>query len=256
MRLAHPAGEALPGPFPAAAWLGTLIAIGPLQGGGRRPDQPGVDRAPLPGRGLLDRGLELLGQAYVDPRGRAVLGDRAARSPARRRPSPRRPRSASSSGSAGGEVTTKFGSRPRSRSSTDPGARSRVISSAAADSASSSVIRIADSSDPVRRSTSARDSSPPASASVANSRPRLLTYEVKSMVPSGTRMAHASHIGSESVMFGATWHFAGLASTRRRLERQPNGCILSRMDDVFKALADPSRRELARSALCPQTDRP
>src|SRR4030095_16539801 len=62
----------------------------------------------------------------------------------------------------------------------------------------SSVIRIADSSDPARRSTSARDSSPPASASVANSRPRLLTFEVKSMAPlwhhHGTI---ASRLGSE-----------------------------------------------------------
>src|SRR5262249_1134331 len=28
------------------------------------------------------------------------------------------------------------------------------------------------------------------------------------------------------------------------VDRQPNGCILSLMDEVFKALADPSRREL------------
>src|ERR1035441_10833935 len=74
-RLGAPAGEALLGPFPAAAGLEALIASGRLQAGGGRPAQPGVDRAPLLGRGLLDRGLELLGQAYVDPRGGAVLGD-------------------------------------------------------------------------------------------------------------------------------------------------------------------------------------
>src|ERR1700689_1996772 len=77
-RLAHPAGEVLLGPFAAAAWLRALIAIGLLQGRGGRPDQPGVDRAPLSGRGLLDRDLELLGQAYVDPRGGAVLGEQQA----------------------------------------------------------------------------------------------------------------------------------------------------------------------------------
>jgi len=168
VRLAHPAGESLLGPF--AARFGALIKIGPLQGSGGRPDQPGVDRAPLDGCAFLDRGLELLGQAYVDPRG--VPSTVAAASCAVR-----------PTDSAGAAVTTKPGSRPRSRSSTEPGARSRVISSAAADSASSSVIRIADSSDPLSRSTSARASSPPASASVANSRPRLLTYGVKFMAP-------------------------------------------------------------------------
>ena len=66
--------------------------------------------------------------------------------------------------SAGAGVTTKSGSPPRRRSSTEPGASSRVISSAAADSASSSISRIADSSGAVRRSASARASSPPASA--------------------------------------------------------------------------------------------
>ena len=71
--------------------------------------------------------------------------------------------------SAGGGVTTKLGSRPRRRRSTEPGARSRVISAAAADSASSRTSRTADSSGAVSRSASARASSPPASAATASS---------------------------------------------------------------------------------------
>src|SRR5262249_10869621 len=145
------------------------------------------DRAPLGGRGLLDRGLELLGQAYVDPRGGAVLGDQQAalrRAVYRRRSVlGREPERLGGWQGHDGVRVAAPQAKPPPTPRHEPGASSRVISSAAADSASSSVIRIADSSDPVRRSTSARASSPPASASVANSCPRLLTYGFRSMVP-------------------------------------------------------------------------
>jgi len=120
----------------------------------------------------------------------------------------------SNASSIGGGLTTNPGSRPRRRSSTEPGARSRVISSAAADNASSKVSRIADSSDLVSRSASARVSSPAAAAATANSRRRLSTCCASSTTPcwhhSGTNASHK----------GPSWHY-GIrdgcsASVRRR----------------------------------------
>ncbi len=84
---------------------------------------------------------------------------------------------------AGGGVTTNSGSRPRSRRSTEPGASSLVISSAAAERAFSKVSRAADSSGAVRRSARARASSPPASAATASSCRRWSTYCVRFMTP-------------------------------------------------------------------------
>ena len=46
---------------PAAA-----IGVGPVERGGRCPHQPGVDGEPVPAGGLLDAGLEVVGQAEVD----------------------------------------------------------------------------------------------------------------------------------------------------------------------------------------------
>src|SRR4051812_25138422 len=46
-----------------------------LDRGGGGPDQPGVHRQAVTAGGLLDAGLELVGQAEVDPRHRAVVGD-------------------------------------------------------------------------------------------------------------------------------------------------------------------------------------
>lgn len=74
----------------------------------------------------------------------------------------------SGDGSECGGVTTNAGSPPRSRTSTEPGARSRVISSAAADNASSRVSLVADSRALVRRSASSRASGPPASAATVS----------------------------------------------------------------------------------------
>ena len=175
-RSADPAGVGLA--EPAAALRRAAVAVVARERGGGGADEPGVDRQPLAAGGLLDAGLELLGQAEVDPRRGALVGRPAARAaaPASARPArpARRPAPASRRSRA---------RRPRRRSSTEPGARSRVISSAAADSASSSVSRIADSSGAVRRSASARASSPPASAATASSRRRFSTYGVRSMAP-------------------------------------------------------------------------
>ncbi len=91
--------------------------------------------------------------------------------------------SASNGSADGGGVTTNSGSRPRSRTSTEPGARSLVISSAAADRAFSRVSRAADSSGAVRRSARARASSPPASAATASSCRSWSTYCVRFMTP-------------------------------------------------------------------------
>src|SRR6185312_7977727 len=78
--------------------------------------------------------------------------------------------------------TVNSGSRPRSRTSTEPGARSRVICSAASESASKSANRIADSSGAVNRSTSASASCPPAAAATASSWRTASTYGCNSMV--------------------------------------------------------------------------
>src|SRR4051794_40608284 len=77
MGLANPAGEALA----AAGWavgrpegLGGWGATG--DGGGRGPHEPGVDGDAVAAGGLLDAGLELLGEPEVDPGGGAVVVDR------------------------------------------------------------------------------------------------------------------------------------------------------------------------------------
>src|ERR1700727_2155420 len=152
-----------------------MEARGAGRGGGRAVQagrggapQPDVDGDLLPGRGVLDPRLQLLGQAHVDPGHRAVVGLADGRR-------------GKGSGDVGGGVTTKLGSRPRSRSSTEPGARSLVISSAAADRASSSMSRTAESSGAMRRPASARASSPPASAATARSALSSDTYGVRSM---------------------------------------------------------------------------
>ncbi len=86
-------------------------------------------------------------------------------------------------GSTDGAVTAKLGSPPRNRTSTDPGARSLVISSAALDRASSRINWNAEASGAVSRSASATASGPPASAATANSCRTLSTSTVKSMAP-------------------------------------------------------------------------
>ena len=83
----------------------------------------------------------------------------------------------------GGSVTTNVGSRSRSRRSTEPGAMSRVISPAAADSASSRTSRVAASSGAVSRSARACASSPPAAAATASCCRSASTYPVKFMAP-------------------------------------------------------------------------
>ena len=93
--------------------------------------------------------------------------------------------------SAGGAVTTNSGSPPLSLTSTEPGARSQVISSAAAASTSNRVSRMAASRGAVSRSASARASSPPASAATASWPWRFSVYILRSMAPlwhhSGTK---------------------------------------------------------------------
>ena len=63
---------------------GRRSSVAERRGGGA--DEPGVDRQPLAGRGLLDAGLELLGQAEVDAR----VAASSASGGARRRGLPRR----------------------------------------------------------------------------------------------------------------------------------------------------------------------
>ena len=111
-----------------------------VQGGGGRPDQPGIDRKPLAGGGVIDPGLEVIGHAQVDPRHPALVADEGRPRPRPRptgRSASRRPRHRSSPAGSVGVVTTNSGSRPRRRTSTEAGASSQVISWAAAASASS-----------------------------------------------------------------------------------------------------------------------
>ena len=79
-------------------------------------------------------------------------------------------------------MTTKSGSPLRKRSSAEPGASSRVISSAAADSASSKVRRIAES--------------PPFSPAAA--KPAAKAFDVRGQVH-GTSMASLWHFSSTKV---------------------------------------------------------
>ena len=105
-------------------------------------------------------------------------------SPSGRREPGDRGRSVSSGGGSGwGRFTTNSGSRPLSRNSTEPGASSQVISSAAAARASCRARRMADSSGANSRSACALASSPPASAAAANCLRMLSTYSVNSMAP-------------------------------------------------------------------------
>lgn len=147
------------------------------------PHQPRVDRQPLAGRGILGAGLEVGRQAQIDTGGATLVTVGRGRGPERfdgrgRLAGTRSPPS------AGGSVTTKSGSSPRSRTSTEPGASSRVISSIAAESTLSMVSRVADSRGAVSLSASSRASTPPASAATASSRRRVSTYGVRSMTPS------------------------------------------------------------------------
>src|SRR5215467_6045925 len=64
MALPHPAGVALPAQRRAPG----RAAVARLQRGRGRAHEPGVDREPRLGGGLLDPALEVLGEAEADPR--------------------------------------------------------------------------------------------------------------------------------------------------------------------------------------------
>ena len=152
-------------------WRWPVITVVGAMGGGAevstreldRPHEPGVDRHPGRLRGLLDLGFEPLGKSQAEA-GRAAV------------PASSPPSGVVASGVADGVtapaagVTAKSTSRPRRRTSTDPGARSRVISPAASTSASRRTSRIDDSSPEASRSATAIVSSPPLSAVTRRSR--------------------------------------------------------------------------------------
>src|SRR5690349_15954301 len=85
--LPDPAGEALSPARGAPPGLGGGAALVRRERRGRRADQPGVHREPLAAGGLLDPGLERVGQPEVDPGHRTVLdvreGDAAGATPHR-----------------------------------------------------------------------------------------------------------------------------------------------------------------------------
>ena len=132
-------------------------------------------------------------------------------------------------GSLAGSFTTNSGSRPRSRSSTDPGASSVVISSVAAASASCSASRIAASRGATRRSASARASSPPAPA--ATSSWLMDALDVRSQV-------HGAMMAPYSAIVNPDWHH-GDAVLRFARDRRPSASASS---VVFAAAADGGRR--------------
>lgn len=178
LRLAHPAREAL---SDGAGLLRRTRPGAAVDRARHGPHQPRVDRQALAGRGLLGAGLEMGRQSQVDAGGAALV---AVDGCVRLERFDGRGRLMRAPPSVGGSVTTKSGSSPRSRTSTEPGASSRVISSMAAESTLSMVSRVADSRGAVSLSASSRASSPPASAATASSRRRESTYGVRSMASS------------------------------------------------------------------------
>src|SRR5215831_16926660 len=77
MALPHPAGVALPGPRRAPA--GAVAGVAGFQRGRGRADEPGVDREPRLGGGLVDLALEMFGEAEADPRRPPLLAVRCGR---------------------------------------------------------------------------------------------------------------------------------------------------------------------------------
>src|SRR5215468_12792082 len=77
MALPHPAGVALPAQRRAPRRA--AVAVAGLQRGRRRADEPGVDREPGLGGGLLDPALEVFGEPEADPRRRPLLALRRGR---------------------------------------------------------------------------------------------------------------------------------------------------------------------------------
>ena len=150
---------------PLLAWRSLLTAV---DGRHHCAHEPRIDRQALAVGALLDLALELVWQPQVDPRGAALSGRGPLRCSWPTRRSAQGYRSARASSRPAAPSRRTRGSPPRKRSSTEPGARSLVISAVAVESASSRVSRTADSSAAVNRCASDRASSPPAEAATAS----------------------------------------------------------------------------------------